>query len=89
MVALAFVSKDDSEIRFGRVLYVNMRMVLVFLGTISAWLFALHPVVREYTIGLAKRGSDTLLYLSILIYLAASILLAWIVTRLSSHNSRL
>ena len=82
MVALAFVAREDEDIRFGRVLYVNMRMVLVFLGSISAWLFALHPVVREYTIGLAKKGSDGLLYLSILIYLAASIMLAWVVTYL-------
>ncbi|MBP5629858.1 MAG: acyltransferase family protein [Bacteroidaceae bacterium] len=82
MVALAFVAKEDEDIRFGRVLYVNVRMVLVFLGSISAWLFALHPVVREYTIGLAKKGSDGLLYLSILIYLAASIMLAWVVTYL-------
>ena len=82
MVALAFVAREDEDIRFGRVLYVNMRMVLVFLGSISAWLFALHPVVREYTIGLAKNGSDGLLYLSILIYLAASIMLAWVVTYL-------
>lgn len=93
MVALAFVAKKDGEVHFGRVLYINMRMMLVFLGSISAWLFAFHPVVREYTIGLARRGNDWLLYLSILIYLMATILLAWTATTIvnnkktkSSHN---
>lgn len=86
MVALAFVAKEDGEVRFGRVLYVNMRTLLVFLGIISAWLFTLHPIVREYVIGLARRDNDALLYLSVFIYLSVSILLSWVVTTMVNNK---
>ena len=86
MVALAFVQKENGSAGHGNIVYVNIRMVLTFLGGISAWLFALHPVVREYTIGLAKTGNDWLLYLSIVIYLAACILLAWVAKAVAGNK---
>ena len=79
MVALSFTCNSESKAT-GRILYVNPRMILIFLGSISAWLFALHPVVREYTIDMAKQDNEWLLYFSIVIYLCASIGLAWIAT---------
>ena len=80
MVALAFAGRGGESSSKGNTVYVNLRMVLIFTGTISAWLFALHPVVREYTIDLAKKGSDGLLYLSIVLYIGCSMLLAWVAT---------
>lgn len=88
MIALALVGKESDEPQPNDVVYINLRMVLIFLGGISAWLFALHPVVRAYTIDLAKMGSDRLLYLSIVVYLAASIALAWAATALCSQRHR-
>ncbi|MBR1917925.1 MAG: acyltransferase family protein [Bacteroidaceae bacterium] len=86
MVALAFAGRSGESKAQGNIVYVNLRQVLIFLGTISAWLFALHPVVREYTIDLAKKGNDGLLYLSIVIYLGCSVLLAWVATGIAKSK---
>lgn len=80
MVALAFEKKHEPLLTNHHIKYLNLRNGLIFLGTISAWLFALHPVVRAYTIKLAANNNDWEVYLSIIIYLAISIAAAWIVT---------
>ncbi len=48
---------------------------LVWAGGISAALFVMHPIAREMTIGIARRGH---VYPGILAYLAASVLLAYV-----------
>lgn len=59
---------------------LSWRNALIWIGGISAWLFALHPVVRAYTIGMARQGSEPMLYLSVLVFVGASIALAWLFT---------
>ena len=86
MIAMAFVGKDTDSENPQHIIYLNMRIILIFLGSISAWLFALHPVVREYTIGMARQNNDWLLYLSIIVYLGVSILLAWIMTNMMKNK---
>ena len=56
------------------------RLPLHWLGTISAWVFAIHPIVREYTIGPARAGHT---YTALFAYLAVTLLTAWIVTLVS------
>lgn len=99
MVAVAFTNlsakestKNTPPIQDGalrsasNVIYFNIHTVLQFLGTISAWLFALHPIVRDYCIPLARRSSDMWLYLSLAIYLAISIVAAWLFTSLTNKK---
>lgn len=63
-----------------------LRNVLVWIGNISASLFALHPIVRAFTLRAAKAAElqgnwgDTYLYL--LLYLALSLLAAWLLQRI-------
>lgn len=90
MVALAFVgspSQSPSKARPSKTIYLTLRTILIFLGTISAWLFALHPVVREYVIDLSKMGSEWILYLSVVAYLAISIGIAWLATKIQHHTT--
>lgn len=63
--------------------------LLIWVGRISAWLFALHPVVRAYTITLARQGSEAKLYLSVALYVAISVALAWLFTCLMRKKSRI
>lgn len=73
---------------YANVVYFNVHTVLHFLGTVSAWLFALHPIVRDYCIPLARRGSDMWLYVSVAIYLCVSIVAAWVFTSLTNKKTR-
>lgn len=67
------------------VMLQGRRLPLHWLGTISAWVFAIHPIVREYTIGSARAGH---VYTALFAYLAVTLLAAWLVTFLSSKISR-
>ncbi|MDD6783834.1 MAG: acyltransferase [Prevotellaceae bacterium] len=73
---------------------ISWRHVFSFLGTISPWLFALHPIVRAYTIKIAMRDGIYHVYLSLLIYFGATILSAWLFSiatnkkSLSPHNKK-
>lgn len=100
MVALAFTNlcgsngtkavapAADGALRSAHnIIYFNIHTVLTFLGTISAWLFALHPIVRDYCIPLARRGSDLWLYVSVVIYLCVSIVAAWLFTTLTNKKT--
>lgn len=93
MVALAFINPEGSPSSANATLsasaptYLNLSAILGFFGYISAWLFALHPIVRDYCIPLARRGSDLWLYLSILIYLCVSASLAWLFTSFKNKKT--
>lgn len=78
---------DGSNKQYTNIIYFNIHTLLKFLGSISAWLFALHPIVRDYCIPLARRGSDLSLYLSVAIYLCVSIVVAWFFTALTSKKN--
>ncbi len=78
MIAATFAHNVDSRLRTRERWCITPLRILVFLGEISAWLFALHPIVRIYPIRMARTGGDLDVYLSIVIYLAVSILLAWL-----------
>lgn len=67
------------------VMLQGRRLPLHWLGVISAWVFAIHPIVREYTIGSARAGH---VYTALFAYLAVTLLAAWLVTFLSSKISR-
>lgn len=67
------------------VMLQGRRLPLHWLGVISAWVFAIHPIVREYTIGPARAGH---VYTALFAYLAVTLLAAWLVTFLSSKISR-
>lgn len=76
MMALALVNNPEGDdVRPHH--YITWRSVLVFFGNISAWLFALHPVVRQYTIKMAKTNQDADVYLSVFLYLLISVLVSW------------
>ena len=47
----------------------------VWFGAISSALFVVHPITREIIIGMSHRGQ---VYTGLIVYIAASILLAWI-----------
>lgn len=47
----------------------------VWFGVISSALFVVHPITREIIIGMSHRGQ---VYTGLIVYIAASILLAWI-----------
>jgi len=79
MVALAFVTKEPHGIE-GPVRVVGMRDLLIFFGKISAWLFALHPVVRAFTIRLVHKGDVVSVYWSVAVYLAVCIAAACLFT---------
>lgn len=68
--------------------YITPRSVLVYFGRISAWLFALHPVVRAYAIKLAASDRNLDVYLSILVYLGASIAAATLFTVIFNKKPR-
>lgn len=53
------------------------RLPLQWLGGISAWVFALHPIVREYTIGTARAGHP---YMALAAYLLITLTAAWLMT---------
>lgn len=78
MIAVTFADNADTRLRIQGRRCITPLSILTFLGEISAWLFALHPVVRAYAIKMTRTGSDLHVYLSVLIYLAVSILLAWL-----------
>ena len=67
------------------VMLQGRRLPLHWLGVISAWVFAIHPIVREYTLGSARAGH---VYTALFAYLAVTLLAAWLVTFLSSKISR-
>lgn len=69
--------------------YITPHHSLVFLGKISAWLFALHPVVRAYAIKMLRGDNNPLIYTSIFIYLAVSIMLAWLFTVFTQKKTTL
>lgn len=52
----------------------NLRKMLQWIGGISATLFAIHPVVRAYTIGIAKMGNT---YFALGLYLIISVVAAY------------
>lgn len=58
-----------------------LRSVLEWVGKVSAALFAVHPIVRAFTIGYAKQaewhGEWTKTYLVLLGYLSISLVAAW------------
>lgn len=78
MIAVTFGHNADARLRSQRRWSITPLRILVFFGEISAWLFALHPVVRAYAIKMAKSGGDLQVYLSVLIYFTACTLLAWL-----------
>lgn len=49
------------------------RLPLEWLGTISAWVFVMHPIVREYTIGYARAGH---VYTALAAYVFITIIIA-------------
>ena len=49
--------------------------VCVWFGAVSSALFVVHPVTREIIISMSYRGQ---VYMGLLVYIAASILLAWL-----------
>lgn len=63
----------------------QVKAVFVWLGGISACLFAVHPVVRAYTIGMAKTGA---VYTGLVLYLVLSIGLALLMTILLKARKR-
>ena len=67
------------------VMLQGRRLPLHWLGTISAWVFAIHPIVREYTIGPARAGH---VYTALFAYIAVTLLTAWLVTFLSRKITR-
>lgn len=68
------------------VMLQGRRLPLHWLGVISAWVFALHPIVREYTIGWARAGY---LYTALLAYLAITLIAAWVATWLVNRIHKL
>lgn len=69
----------------------KFRRLLQRIGPISAAIFALHPIVRHYTILPACRAlrmeEPTLVYGAVLFYLLVTLLLAWSYTRLNEQLS--
>ena len=53
--------------------------VLTWMGSISAALFIIHPVARKIFIPISRRGD---IYAGLLLYIIASICLAWLFTQL-------
>ena len=53
--------------------------VLAWMGSISAALFIIHPVARKIFIPISRRGD---IYAGLLLYIIASICLAWLFTQL-------
>lgn len=88
MLALSVVKREKEERPRARTVQLSVRQLLVFFGSISAWMFALHPVVRAYAVGMAYRGQDWLLYLSLVVYMAATVLAAWIMTSCIKSRKR-
>lgn len=60
------------------VMLQGRRLPLAWLGTISAWVFAIHPIVREYTIPAARHGHE---YIAILSYLLFTLATAFVISR--------
>ncbi len=93
MVALAFVDCKPEADANG-VHYIGFSTLLVFFGKISAWLFALHPIVRAFAIRLVRKSSDASVYLSVGVYLAVCIAAACLFTfvfdkiSISWHNKK-
>lgn len=80
MIVVTFATNFKVRLHSSHIRYITPHHTLVFFGKISAWLFAIHPIVRTYAIKMAKNNDDTYVYLSILIYLAGSVFLAWLFT---------
>ena len=60
---------------------------LAWVGGISAWVFALHPVVRHATIGMARQpGAEP--YMAFVLYLTLSLLAGWLFTTLDKRCSQ-
>lgn len=93
MVALSFVGRQEPEQEPG-VRYVGFSTLLVFFGKISAWLFALHPIVRAFAIRLVHKNNPGSVYLSIGVYMAVCIVSACLFTfvldkiSISWHNKK-
>lgn len=89
MIALAFVQKNEEPHVKPQIYYINLRNILMFLGSVSAWLFAIHPIVRAYTIKLAASNNDWDVYVSVALYLGVSIGTAWAMSVLSHKKTYL
>lgn len=72
----------------GLVTNEGIRRPLVWIGHISAALFALHPIVRAFTVAYAKHADQQGLWLAtwgyLLLYLALSIAAAWLFTSITN-----
>lgn len=66
-------------------LLAGRRLPLHWLGTISAWVFALHPIVREYTIGPARAGH---VYAALTAYILITLSAAWLMHYLQQRLRR-
>lgn len=55
-------------------LLAGRRLPLEWLGAISAWVFVMHPIVREYTIGYARAGQ---VYEALAAYVVITLILAY------------
>ncbi|MFA6717875.1 MAG: acyltransferase [Prevotella sp.] len=55
---------------------------LVWMGRLSAALFVIHPVTRKVFIPLSRDGN---MYAGLLLYIASSIFLAWVINELMKH----
>lgn len=64
---------------------------LIWIGSISPFLFAVHPVIRGHVISKASlminQGNYLMVYCYLLLYLGISIGVAWMLTRVSSKFS--
>lgn len=77
-LALALLALPLTRLRATR-----LRSALEWLGKISAWLFVVHPIVRAVVN--PRMGGNV--YLMLAEYLALSIALAWVLTKLMTKNN--